>query len=440
MVIQGLLYHPFHLVTIRKDGFSMQGSVRKRGNTWSYRFDMGTINGKRQRKEKGGFKTKKEAEIALAKAVNEFNTAGLVFTPSEVTLADFLDFWVEEYVKKNCKPNTCRVYCNMIRMYIKPRIGQYKLKALTPAAIQKYLNDLKTEQIKKATAVKVKSVLNEALNYAVVPCGYLQGNPAFYVKLPSYPDTPKDEQRDAITVQQFNEIAEHFKNTPCYIPLIIGFYTGLRIGEVFALTWDDIDLDNRIIHVRHTAISIERNSDLNPLKGQKVSPWYIGTPKTPSSIRDVDFGDTLYRVLKEEKKRQHRQRFEGGQVYILNYLEPVKDTKGDTLMHFVHRMRSESSDGLTPVDMVCVQDNGKYYNLTNQNCKVNHWVVDNMNIKFDFHTLRHTHGTILAANGVAPKIIQERLGHAKIDITMNRYVHATEDKKKDAVKAFESAM
>ena len=75
----------------------MTGGTRKRGATWSYYFDLGKIDGKRQKKEKGGFKTKKEAETALAKAINEYNNAGAVFTPSEITVSDYLDQWYVLY-------------------------------------------------------------------------------------------------------------------------------------------------------------------------------------------------------------------------------------------------------------------------------------------------------------------------------------------------------
>lgn len=67
----------------------MTGGTRKRGTTWSYYFDLGKVGGKRQKKEKGGFKTKKEAEAALAKAISEYNHAGMVFEPSEITVSDF---------------------------------------------------------------------------------------------------------------------------------------------------------------------------------------------------------------------------------------------------------------------------------------------------------------------------------------------------------------
>ena len=86
----------------------MTGGTRKRGATWSYYFDLGTVGGKRQKKEKGGFKTKKEAEAALAKAINEYNNAGQLFEPSDVTVSDYLDQWYDLYCKPNLKYNVMR--------------------------------------------------------------------------------------------------------------------------------------------------------------------------------------------------------------------------------------------------------------------------------------------------------------------------------------------
>ena len=101
----------------------MQGSVRKRGSMWSYSFDMGTVGGKRQRKEKGGFRTKKEAEAALAKAISEYNNAGFVFEPASSALSDYLDMWLEDYVKVNCKPNTIKGYSHTVKKNMKPELG-----------------------------------------------------------------------------------------------------------------------------------------------------------------------------------------------------------------------------------------------------------------------------------------------------------------------------
>lgn len=128
----------------------MTGGVRKRGSTWSYYFDLGKVDGKRKKKEKGGFRTKKEAEAALAKAINEYNHAGQVFEPSDITVFDYLDQWYELYCKPNLKYNTQVSYLRIIEGHLKPAFGQYRLKAVTSAALQEYANSLKRMAFPKA--------------------------------------------------------------------------------------------------------------------------------------------------------------------------------------------------------------------------------------------------------------------------------------------------
>ena len=112
----------------------MTGGVRKRGKTWSYYFDLGKVDGKRKKKEKGGFHTKKDAETALAKALNEFNNAGISFEPSELSVSDYLDYWFDNYCKMNLKYNTYMGYLGIIENHLKPTFGHYRLKALNTAA------------------------------------------------------------------------------------------------------------------------------------------------------------------------------------------------------------------------------------------------------------------------------------------------------------------
>lgn len=121
----------------------MQGGVRKRGTTWSYYFDLGKIDGKRKKKEKGGFRTKKEAEQALTAAMNEYNNAGTVFEPTEITVADYLNQWFDLYCKTNLKYNTQVGYLRIIQGHLIPKFGVYRLKAITPAVLQEYAVELK---------------------------------------------------------------------------------------------------------------------------------------------------------------------------------------------------------------------------------------------------------------------------------------------------------
>ena len=152
--------------------------------TWRYRFEAAPVGGKRRRVEKSGFRTKKEALVAGTKAYNEYLNVGRTFVPSEVSVADYLDEWLE-LRKPELRPNSIRIYSQRIKMQIKPALGKYKLSAITAADIQRLINDLFMQGVSRETIAGVKSVLTNALKYAVEPMGYLQHAPIDGVKLPS---------------------------------------------------------------------------------------------------------------------------------------------------------------------------------------------------------------------------------------------------------------
>lgn len=275
----------------------MTGGTRKRGSTWSYYFDLGKVDGKRQKKEKGGFKTKKEAEAALAKAINDYNNAGAIFEPTEITVADYLDQWYELYCKLNLKYNTQVGYLRIIEGHLKPRFRKYRLKAISSALLQDYANDLKMNGLSKSHMAGILSIFGAALDYAVEPMHYLTANPMRYVKYPKVEKKPRE--RIILTLEEWERIIERFPaNSRYHIPLMIGFYTGLRISEAFALTWDDIDFDKREITVNKQVVKRNFGTDVRKVvekKGKKElkSSWYFTTPKTLTSERTVKFGGDL---------------------------------------------------------------------------------------------------------------------------------------------------
>ena len=129
----------------RKEIFMADVFARKRGKTWEYSFETARIDGQRRRVWKSGFKTKAEAMDAGMKAKTEYNEAGLHFTPSEISFSDYMDFWMETYCEINLKETTVVDYRKRIQLHIKPELGMYKLKALTPAVLQRFIN-LKAKQ------------------------------------------------------------------------------------------------------------------------------------------------------------------------------------------------------------------------------------------------------------------------------------------------------
>lgn len=420
----------------------MKGSVRKRGSTWSYRFDIGKVAGKRKRMERGGFATKKEAEAALTKAIAEYQNGGLVFEPATISLADYLDYWFNEYYRLNMKPNTVRRVQATVNNRIIPALGNYKLNSITPAVVQIWVNDMHAEGLKRSTIKSHMTVLSSALRYAVYPMQYIKSNPVHFVRLPKRDKSSSNRQtRTIITPEEFTRIADRFKDTYFYLPLMIGWYTGLRIDECFALTWDDIDLEENTLTVSRTLVHIPATSAANPYRGDKTqSPYYAHTPKTGMSQRTVDFGPALHQCLAEAKHEQSLARLKRGPDYRLNFLETVISDSGP-IEHIVIRPQFNlaGTESMTPAPFVNIQKNGKFYSPYNFP-RANRIIVNEMGIPFDYHSLRHTHASMLAAAGVPPKVVQERLGHTQVITTLSYYTHTTKNDRQKAAATFESIM
>lgn len=409
----------------------MKGGTRKRGKTWSYYFDMGTVAGKRQKKEKGGFATKKDAEAALAAALNEYNNAGMIFTPADITVADYLDLWFDQDVKINRKYNTQTDYLSVINNHLKPQFGRYKLKSLTAATIQDYINELKKRGYARATVQYVLRVICSALNYAVEPLQYIQFNPCIYVKVPKY-ESATNRNR-FISKKEMKKILDRFpEGTIFYLPIMIGYYTGVRISECFGLTWDRIDLDQRVITIDRQIVK-RRSGDLHD-KGNK-NEWYVQSPKTYMSIRKIKYGTTLDKVLRNAYRQKQKNRLELGSHFTEYYFEPEKDEKGDTIYRIFGTPRDIPVD-LERADLVCVREDGSM--LTSESFKyVCHVCRYDLQIPFNFHSLRHTHATMLIEGGAPIKDVQRRLGHANIQTTIDKYVHDTVDMQEQSVELFE---
>lgn len=406
----------------------MEGHVRKRGETWYYSFETARVNGKRKRKEKGGFRTKKDAEAALRKAIEEYNNIGSVFEPSKVSVSDYMDYWVKNYAQINCADGTIKNYQDIIKNHVKPTLGSYMIKSLTPAILQEFINTRFLNGASKNFLNNIKGLLSGSLKYAVYPCELIRDNPMQYVKLPKYEHTKKDDSIKVITKKEFKKILDRFNpETSFYIPIIIGYYTGCRIGEVMGLTWNDIDLDKGII-------------DINKSIAKKDKLWYFGPTKNKSSIRRISIGETLIEILKKHKKFQIENRLKYGEYFIQQYeKEEIDKASGKKIRKIYSLPISTDIKVMDQVNMVCTKESGEM--ITSESFKYAARVIHyELGIQFSFHSLRHTHATILIENGANIKDIQKRLGHSKLATTMDTYAHVTEKMKNDTVDIFEKAI
>ncbi|HFJ7778354.1 TPA: tyrosine-type recombinase/integrase [Enterococcus faecium] len=352
-------------------------------------------DGSRKKVEKVGGDTRPETEAALRKVLSDIDETGQYFLGTDTRVKQYLDFWMEEYVKLNLKYNTYENYRFTIKNHINGYLGKKKLTDLSPALLQNFINAEFKKGYSKKTMTITHSVLKNALNMAVYPWGLIKQNPMLYVKIPKYearPTTKKDLK--IISLEDFDHMLEITpEGHPFYIPLNIGFYTGMRVGEVCGLTWDDVDFSNGTITVEKQMVKND-------------GAWVYGTPKTSSSNRTIFIGQTLLAILKKHKKQQLENRMKYGKLYIDS-------------------------------NAVCTKEDGEL--VTPSVVKWNTRRISNaLSLSFNFHSLRHTHATLLLENGAKMKEISERLGHSRISITMDTYSHVTDKMRNETVDIMEN--
>lgn len=422
-----------------KDKLGKDGKPKQAN--WEYRFEAAKVDGKRKHISKAGFRTKKEAEIAGAKAMAEYENTGKRFEPTEISVADYLDFWFDNYCKMELKYNSQLGYLNIIENHLKPTFGHYRLRSLEPSVLVQYANQLKLNGYSKAHLNGILSMFSVALDYAVEPMKYIKENPLKYVKHPKVERKPKE--RIILTNEEFNEIISRFPAGNRYhIPLLIGWHCGLRISETFGLTWDDIDFDKKTLTVNRQVIKRNHGEDVRSVlkkKGKKEerSAWYFTGAKY-SSERTIKIGDTLLKALKEEKVRQMKNELEYGGYYTIHVTKEEKDEKGNDITRIIPVQKILDSQ-LSRIKLICVDENGEYTS-TDSFKYCSRVIHSQLQLAFDYHSLRHTHATILIENGVSPKAVQARLGHKDIKTTLQTYVHNTDSMESAAVDVFEKVV
>lgn len=420
-----------------KNKLDKEGKPKKAN--WEYRFEGATIAGRRQQISKSGFATKKEALEAGTAALAEYNRSGSSFSPKEISVADLLDYWYENYCKLNLKYNTQIGYSKIIDIHLKPAFGKYKIYALTSAAVQEYINQLKLKGYAKNSIINIISALSCAMNYAIEPLNYIQDNPCERVKYPAAAKKPKE--RIVLTTEEFTEIISRFpEGNRFYIPLMIGFYCGLRISETFGLTWNDIDFENRTLTVNKQVVKRNLGVDNRKVIEKKgirepKSSWYFQSPKTATSVRTVKFGDTLYNALKRERTRQLKNEMLYGEYYTIHVLRKEKTESNDEIARIIPIQKCVESQ-LPRVNIICIAENGEY--TSTDSFKYCSRIIHNsLKLAFDYHSLRHTHATRLIEAGADIKDVQLRLGHSSVSTTLQVYVHGTDAMASRSVDIFE---
>lgn len=394
--------------------------TRKRGKYWEYEFDAAKIAGKRNRISKSGYKTKAEATVAGAEAMVEYNGSGIRFIPSEMSYADFLDYWIENYCLITLKGTTLSNYKKRIKEHIKPVLGAYKLASLTTASLQKFINVKVAARYSLNTLSVLRGILSGSLQYAVRQ-NMLKSNPAREIRIPTERSTESLQLRSAphryLPPDTITKIFERFpEKHPSHIPLMLGYRCGLRLGEVFAITWDCVDLEKG-------QICINKQVQWNPAEQW----WFFTNPKF-NSFRAIDLDSTLLELLRRERERQDKDRAYYGELYTVYYENDVRGLVTSP----------DDSSKATPVELMLVRQDGSYIQtrtMQHASSVIHH----ELGLKgFTFHSLRHTHATMLAEAAMPQKYTQQRLGHKDISVTLKYYTHLTDKMSEMGSKILES--
>lgn len=333
---------------------------------------------------------KKNALKRANEYIVETNNLSSVPEGEDILTGDYVHMYIDTYKKNKIKPSSLSRDYGICNNQIKKCIGGYSISKLTTSIIQQHMiNALTNDGYSLSTIHKAYVLLNEALNKAVQENRILK-NPCLGVTLPSK-SVVKPKEIEILTdeeVQKFLEVASTDRY-PNGLAISLVLYTGLRCGELCALTMSDIDLKRKIINV-HKNISVGYVGSKRTLTVQE------GTKTKPK--REVPLNDKAVKIIKAVQKKYN---LKSGDFFLYT----MKDTIPDT-----------STIGCTYNNML------KYAGIEG---------------KTGIHTLRHTFASALIKQGTDIKIVSEILGHSSVSFTYNTYIHLTSSQKFNAIKNLE---
>lgn len=405
--------------------------IRKRGNFYEYCFDIGKINNKRKRITKSGFKTKVEAQEAGTVAYEEYIRTGVIVKECQMSYYDYLDFWYENYCKVNLKYTTQEAYKNIIEKYLKPTLGLYRLSAITSVTLHSFLTELCSKySFSRSYFKNILKVMKGTFREATDVYGFIRYNPSLTLKLPKIEDS-NDFEKHLYTQDEIDKILTRFKDDDVFTcAFITSCFTGMRPGELCALTWEDVDFENKVINVRHSVFDKKKNEN---------GRWYIGTTKTKSGERQIHISPTLMKALVNFKNRQMELRLLYGKDYHYYHFEEVKNQYEKVLEYQIVENQSNILS-MKPANMIFTRDNGMYCgtDIIKYPYKIIHDELGIQNCRF--YDLRGSYATTILRNGVEIRDVADVLGHKDIETTENYYISSTDENKKNVSNVFDNLM
>ena len=366
-----------------------EGSIyQRKDGRWVGSAILLSPGGQRLRRSVYG-RTRKEVHQQLT-ALLRADQLGLP-TPDQRTVAVYLEHWLTHVAKHKVRASTYRSYETYVRVHLIPGLGQRRLDRLSAADIRAFLNAKRATHLAPRTIQYLHAILRAALSQAVRD----DLVPRNVAKLVETPRAPRAEVQP-LSVEESKQLLAAAARDRLHAFYAVALAMGLRRGEALGLRWDDIDFEVGVLHVRRALQYVDR----------KLA---FVDPKTSRSRRSIPMPDVCVRALTAHRTRQAEERLAAGSKW--------QD----------HNLVFATVIG-TPLDPRNVSR--RFGNL----CRI----AGIRHIRL--HDLRHTCATLLLAQGVAPRVVMETLGHSGISLTMNTYTHVLPVLQRDAASKIDHVL
>ena len=362
-----------------------EGSIYQRADgRWVGSVTVGYEDGKQKRKYFYA-KTRKAVQHKLTKALNDQQQGLPVAFDDRLTVAQFLDDWLENSVKPSVRPRTYTSYEQMVRVHLKPILGHIPVTKLAPQDVQRFINVKLESGLSARTVEYGRAVLRRALNQAL-RWGMVPRNVATLVD----PPRSKRPEIEPLTVEEAQAFLTAVKGDRLEALYTVALAVGLRQGEALGLRWQDVDLDAGTLAVRKQLQRLDGTLQLVDLK-------------TDRSRRTIALPTVSVDVLRRHRILQLEERLAAGGRWVESGLV-FTTTIG------------------TPID---ARNLVKWFHEHRERASIRH---------IRFHDLRHTCATLLLVQGIHPRVVMDILGHSQISLTMDTYSHVIPSLQEEAAE------
>lgn len=320
---------------------------------------------------------------------------GLYEKETNLTVNAWFRTWMEQYKESTVKQGTIKTYTSFYGNYIAGRLGKLKLKDVRPEHIQKLYNDLHKQGLHRNT-IEIVSIVLGGMYKQAYKNQLINKNP---VPLATLPKEAAHKERRVLTREEQKIFLEYAAGSQ-YAPIFeFALSTGMRGGEIKALTWENVNFGKEIIAVRHTLIKSGKE-------------YALDTPKTGSSYRDIPMMENVRTLLKRQKIWQQESRLRLGELW--NPAEGLENLVFTTAVG-------------TPIDKEYLKNS-----IDRIVKKINKGGIEFEHITM--HTFRHSFAIRCIENGMNPQTLKAILGHSKLAMTMDLYAHVLPDQKAEEIR------